>query len=78
MFPNKANFPATESRDLFYFQQNKKKREPTEINRRLIYECLCDVRLKAKAEGSTRLTYTIESGTQFYSPDHEFLWNKIS
>jgi hypothetical protein len=29
-----------------------------ELNRRLIYECRCDERLKAKAEGSTRLTYT--------------------
>ncbi len=26
--------------------------------RRLIYECRCDERLKAKAEGSTHLTYT--------------------
>jgi hypothetical protein len=25
---------------------------------RLIYECRCDERLKAKAEGSTRLAYT--------------------
>ena len=29
-----------------------------ELNRRLIYECRCDERLKVKAEGSTRLTYT--------------------
>jgi hypothetical protein len=29
-----------------------------ELNRRLIYECRCDERLKAKAEGSTRLAYT--------------------
>ncbi len=28
------------------------------LNRRLICECLCDERLKAKAEGSTRLAYT--------------------
>ena len=28
------------------------------LNRRLIYECRCDERLKAKAEGSTRLAYT--------------------
>jgi hypothetical protein len=27
-------------------------------NRRLIYECRCDERLKAKTEGSTRLAYT--------------------
>ena len=29
-----------------------------ELNIRLIYECRCDERLKAKTEGSTRLTYT--------------------
>jgi hypothetical protein len=29
-----------------------------ELNRTLIYECRCDERLKAKAEGSTRLGYT--------------------
>jgi hypothetical protein len=27
-------------------------------NRKLIYECRCDERLKAKGEESTRLTYT--------------------
>jgi hypothetical protein len=29
-----------------------------ELNRKLVYECWCDERLKAKAEGSTRLAYT--------------------
>ena len=29
-----------------------------ELNRRHIYECRCGERLKAKAEGSTRLAYT--------------------
>ena len=29
-----------------------------ELNKRLIFECRCDSRLKAKAEGSTRLAYT--------------------
>jgi hypothetical protein len=29
-----------------------------EVNIRLIYECRCDERLKAKTEGSTRLGYT--------------------
>ncbi len=29
-----------------------------ELNKRLIFECRCDARLKAKAEGSTRLAYT--------------------
>ena len=29
-----------------------------ELNKRLMFECRCDTRLKAKVEGSTRLTYT--------------------
>jgi hypothetical protein len=29
-----------------------------ELQRRPKYECRCDVRLKTKAEGSTRLAYT--------------------
>ncbi len=29
-----------------------------DLNRRLIYECRCGERQKAKTEGSTRLTYT--------------------
>ena len=29
-----------------------------ELKRRPVYECRCDERLKDKAEGSTRLTYT--------------------
>ena len=29
-----------------------------ELNRRLIYECRCDERLKAKSERSSHLTYT--------------------
>ncbi len=29
-----------------------------DLNRRLIYECRCDERLKGKTERSTRLTYT--------------------
>ncbi len=37
----------------FYYEVIKR-----EINRRLIYECRCDERLKDKAEGSTRLTYS--------------------
>jgi hypothetical protein len=36
-----------------YFESIKR-----ELNQRLIYECRCDERLKAKAEGSTRLAYT--------------------
>jgi hypothetical protein len=31
---------------------------PRELNRRLIYECRCDERLKTKVEGSTLLVYT--------------------
>ena len=30
-----------------------------ELNKRLIFECRCDARLKAKAEGCTRLAYTM-------------------
>ena len=33
-----------------------------ELNRRLIYECQCDERLKAKTEGSTHLGYTVFLG----------------
>ncbi len=33
-----------------------------EVNKKLIYECWCDERLKAKDERSTRLTYTLFSG----------------
>ena len=29
-----------------------------DLNRRLIYKCRCDERLKAKTEGSKRLAYT--------------------
>ncbi len=29
-----------------------------ELNKRLIFECRCDTRLKSKTEGSTRLSYT--------------------
>ena len=29
-----------------------------ELNKRLIFECRCDARLKTKDEGSTRLAYT--------------------
>ena len=29
-----------------------------ELNKRLIFDCRCDARLKAKAEESTRLAYT--------------------
>jgi hypothetical protein len=35
-----------------------------EINTRLIYECRCDERLKAKVERSTRVTYTVLCGGQ--------------
>ncbi len=30
-----------------------------DLNKRLTYECRCDARLKAKAERSTRLAYTL-------------------
>ncbi len=38
---------------LVFYETIKRK-----LKRRLIYECRCDERLKTKAEGSTRLTYT--------------------
>jgi hypothetical protein len=38
---------------LVYYQAIKR-----ELNRRLIYECRCDERLKPKTEGSTHLVYT--------------------
>ena len=36
-----------------YYEKTKR-----ELNRIRIYECRCDERLRAKAEGSTRLAYT--------------------
>jgi hypothetical protein len=39
--------------NVVYYETIKRKQ-----NRRLIYECRWDERLKAKAEGSTRLAYT--------------------
>ena len=36
-----------------YYEEIKR-----EVDRILIYECRCNERLKAKAEGSTRLAYT--------------------
>jgi hypothetical protein len=38
---------------IIYYEEIKR-----ELNRRLTYECRCDERQKAKAEGSTRLAYT--------------------
>ncbi len=38
---------------VYYYETIKR-----ELNRRPIYEYRCDERLKAKAEGSTRVTYT--------------------
>ena len=35
-----------------------------ELNKRLIHECRCDERLKAKAERSARLTYVVLCGGQ--------------
>jgi hypothetical protein len=42
---------------LAYYESIKR-----DLQRRLIYECRCDERLKAKAEGSTRLAYTGSRG----------------
>ena len=41
-----------------YFETIKR-----ELNKRLIYECRCDERLKVKPERSSRLTYTVARGT---------------
>ncbi len=42
-----------ETRTVVYYATMKR-----ELNKRLIYECRCDERLKAKAEGSTCHSYT--------------------
>ena len=42
-----------EKKGFVYYESIKR-----ELNKRLIFECRCDARLKAKAEGSTRLSYT--------------------
>ena len=39
--------------DVVYYEEMKR-----ELNSILIYECRCNERLRAKAEGSTRLAYT--------------------
>ena len=39
---------------IVYFESIKR-----EINKRLIFECRCDGRLKVKTEGCTRLAYTM-------------------
>ena len=52
---NTFDFPCsiTEETQFLYYETIKR-----ELNKRLIYECQCDERLKAKAERSTRLAYT--------------------
>ncbi len=50
----------TQGRESFivvYYETMKR-----ELNKRLIYECRCGERLKAKAERSTRLAYTVLRG----------------
>ncbi len=46
-----------------------------ELNRRLIYECRFDDRLKAKDEGSTRLVYTL-SQFVYYETIHREVPNR--
>ncbi len=46
----RGRFPNTH---YVYYEETKR-----ELKRILIYECRCNERLKAKAEGSTRLAYT--------------------
>ncbi len=45
-------FPVRTKKIVYYESINRK------LNKRLILDCRCDGRLKAKSEGSTRLTYT--------------------
>ncbi len=40
--------------EFVYYEMTKRK-----LNKRLIYECRCDERLKTKGERSTCLTYTV-------------------
>ncbi len=49
----------TEQTCFVYYETIKR-----ELSKRLIYECRCDDRLKAKAERSKRLTYTVLRGGQ--------------
>ena len=50
----KWNWTLVLTEELFVYYESIKR----ELNKRLIFECRCDARLKAKAEGSTRLAYT--------------------
>ena len=43
-----------------------------ELKRKLIYECRCHERLKAQAEGSTRLTYTGLRGEETFEKSKGF------
>ncbi len=43
--------------EFVYYEMIKRK-----LNKRLIYECRCDERLKTKGERSTCLTYTVLCG----------------
>ena len=43
----------SEETSCVYYESIKRK-----LNKRLIYECRCDERIKVKAEGSTLLTHT--------------------
>ncbi len=47
----KWNWPLVDC--IVYYESIKR-----EVSKRLICECRCDVRLKVKVEGSTRLAYT--------------------
>ena len=50
---NKARVKENAYRVFVYYESIKRK-----LNKRLTLDCRCDTRLKAKAEGSTRLEYT--------------------
>ena len=55
--PESAGLPPCTFPAVVYYYVIKR-----ELNRRLIYECRCDERLKVTGEGSTHLTYTGLSG----------------
>ncbi len=57
-----SDYPSGPHNFIFVFVYYESKNQ--ELNRRLIYECRCDERLKVKTEESTRLSYTwITRGT---------------
>ena len=58
--------------ELVYYESIKR-----ELNKRLIFECRCDARLKANAEESTRLTYTRCHVTAEFRHSVSFLYSPV-